>query len=76
MKEFNYGNWSTIKPKVFVSRPLFRVILGGGAGIYLLNSFRFYLFPRFYYSKHTDHMEMSVSFLGLMLEFMYNKHFK
>lgn len=75
MTEFNYGNWTMIKPKVFVSRPLLKILFNNGAGIYLLNSYRFNLIPRFYFSKHKDHIETGVSFLGLLLEFMWNKHF-
>jgi len=70
-----YGNWAN-DPRVFISRPFFKIILGNGLGFYILNSFRFNYFPRFYGRFENSFWEFGFSFAGWTFEVMWNKFFE
>lgn len=69
-----YSNWAN-DPRVFISRPFFKIILDNGLGFYILNSFRFNLFPRFYGTFHKTFWEFGFRFIGVNFEVMWNKAF-
>jgi hypothetical protein len=70
--ESAYGKWAD-GSKVFISRPYFKIVLNSGLGVYVMNAFRFNLFPRFYGTFHKTFWEFGVSFVGWTLEVMWNK---
>jgi hypothetical protein len=70
-----YGNWAD-DPRVFISRPFFKIIFNNGLGFYILNSFRFYFFPKFYGTFNKTFWEFGFRFTGLTFEVMWNKFFK
>ena len=72
--ESAYSNWAN-DPRVFISRPYFKIIFGNGLGFYLLNSFRFNLLPKFYGTFHKTFWEFGFRFVGLNFEVMWNKAF-
>lgn len=81
MKEYTkdsvYAEWMENTPNVFVSKVYKSFSLPkNGAGIYILNSYKFFFFPRFYFSKSSDRIEAGVNFAGWICEFMWNKAFK
>lgn len=69
-----YDAWAK-NNKVFISRPFFKVVAKNGAGIYMLNSYKFNLLPRFSYIKSTSHLEFGIRWLKINFEFQYNKAF-
>ena len=69
-----YSNWAN-DPRVFIVRPYFKIIFGNGLGFYLLNSFRFNLFPKFYATFHKTFWEFGFRFAGVNFEVMWNKAF-
>ena len=72
--ESSYSNWAN-DPRVFISRPYFKIIIDNGLGFYILNSFKFHLFPKFYGTFHKTFWEFGVSFAGWTFEVMWNKAF-
>lgn len=42
-------------------------------GLYILNSFKFKLFPKFFYMNSKYYVECGVNWLGWILEFQWNK---
>lgn len=71
-----YNEWLTNAPNVFVSKVYFKIFLWNGAGIYILNSYKFRFFPRFYLQRAKTHVECGVNFAGWICEFMWNKAFE
>ena len=69
-----YSNWAN-DPRVFIVRPYFKIVFGNGLGFYLLNSFRFNLFPKFYGTFHKTFWEFGFHFAGVNFEVMWNKAF-
>jgi hypothetical protein len=69
-----YGKWAD-DPRVFISRPYFKVAFDNGLGFYILNAFRFNLFPRFYGTFRKSFWEFGFSVLGWTFEVMWNKAF-
>jgi hypothetical protein len=70
-----YGNWAD-DPRVFISRPFFKIIFNNGLGFYILNSFRFNYLPKFYGTFNKTFWEFGFRFAGLTFEVMWNKFFK
>lgn len=60
---------------VFVSQPYFKIILENGLGFYILNSYKYYLFPKFYGQFHKTFWEFGFNFAGWTFEIMWNKSF-
>jgi hypothetical protein len=71
----SYRYWND-DPRVFISRPFFKIIFGNGFGFYILNSFKFYFLPRFYYKFENTYWEFGFRFAGYIFEVMWNKYFK
>jgi hypothetical protein len=62
--------------KSFTSRPLLKIFFSNGLGFYILNAYRFRIFPRFYFSyKKSQFLETGVFFLWWLFEIMWNKAF-
>ena len=61
--------------KSFISRPLTKLYFSNGFGLYVLNSYKFNFFPRFYFSVKKDFWEIGFFLFGLIFEIMWNKHF-
>ena len=72
--ESPYGKWAD-DPRVFISRPYFKVVLDNGLGFYILNAFKYNLFPRFYGTFRKTFCEFGFSFAGWTFEVMWNKAF-
>lgn len=60
----------------FVSRPLIKLYFKSGFGLYILNSYKFYFFPRFYGMFRHSFWEFGFRWFGLNFEVMWNKYFK
>jgi hypothetical protein len=73
--ESAYGKWDD-NPRVFISRPYFKVVLDNGLGFYILNAFKYNLFPKFYGTFTETFCEFGFSFAGWTFEVMWNKAFK
>ena len=73
--ESPYGKWAE-DPRVFISRPYFKVVLDNGLGFYILNAFKYNLFPRFYVTFRKTFCEFGFSFAGWTFEVMWNNAFK
>jgi len=70
-----HGNWAD-DPKVFISRPFFKIFFNNGLGFYILNSFKFYFFPKFYYAFENTYWEFGFKIAGWTFEVMWNKFFE
>lgn len=68
--------WYAGQKNIFVSRPLAKLYFRNGFGLYILNSYKFYFFPRFYGMFRDSFWEFGFRVLGLTFEVMWNKHFK
>ena len=55
-----------------VSKVYYRITFKG-MGLYILNSFKFKLFPKFFCMNSKYHLECGVNWLGWILEFQWNK---
>ena len=73
-KENPYGKWAD-DPRVFISQPYFKIVLDNGLGFYILNAFKFNLFPRFYGTFRSSFWEFGFSLAGWTFEVMWNKAF-
>jgi hypothetical protein len=70
-----YGKWANC-PNVFISRPFFKIIFNNGLGFYILNSFKFNFFPKFYGKFENSFWEFGFNFAGCTFEVMWNKFFQ
>jgi len=64
--------WYMNDPKVYVSRPL-KSFFVGDLGFYILNSYNYYFFPKFYFMKTKYFIELGFFFAGYMFEIQHNK---
>jgi hypothetical protein len=64
------------KEKIFVSKPFYKIFLWNGAGFYFLNSYKFRIFPKFFFMKRSTFIEFGIDWLGVNAEFMWNKAFE
>lgn len=64
--------WYMNDPKVYCSRPLKKFFVGNW-GFYILNSYNFNFFPKFYFMKTKYFIELGFTFAGYMFEIQYNK---
>jgi hypothetical protein len=55
-----------------VSKVYYRITFKG-MGLYILNSFKFKLFPKFFCMSSKHYIECGVNWLGWILEFQWNK---
>jgi len=69
-----YSTWAN-DSKMFISRPYFKIVLNNGLGIYILNTFKFNLLPKFYGTFHKTFWEFGFRFVGVNFEVMWNKAF-
>jgi len=72
--ESAYGKWEN-DSNVFISRPYFKLVLSNGLGIYILNSFKFCFFPKFYGTFHKTFWEFGFRLTSWTFEVMWNKAF-
>ena len=77
-----FGTPKDIKPsphfseRVFVSQPYYKIVFEDGLGFYILNSYKFFYFPKFYGTFKKDYWELGFYFAGWIFEIMWNKSFK
>jgi len=62
--------------RVFVSQPHYKIVFEDGLGLYILNSYKFSYFPKFYGTFKKDFWEVGFYFAGWIFEIMWNKAFK
>ena len=62
--------------KVFVSQPHYKIVFKNGLGFYILNSYKFQSFPKFYGTLHKEFWEFGFYFRNWIFEIMWNKAFK
>jgi len=70
----SYARWPEAL-NVFISRPYFKIVSDTGAGVYLLNSYRFKFVPDVYAMFKKTYVKCGIDFCGWTLEFMWNKAF-
>jgi len=70
MTSEEYEKWANDN-NVFISKVIKRLVFGR-CGVYILNAYKFNLFPRFYGAFRTYWIECGFSWLGYMVEFQYN----
>ena len=70
-----YGNWAEYK-NIHISQPYFKIVADSGLGFYILNSYKFFFFPKFNYTFHGSFWELSVNFAGWIFEIMWSRAFK
>ena len=56
----------------FVSKVYYRITFKG-MGLYILNSFKFKLFPKFFCMNSKHYVECGINWLGWILEFQWSK---
>ena len=61
---------------VFVSQPHYKIVFENGLGFYILNSYKFQAFPKFYGVIRKEFWELGFYFRGWIFEIMWNKAFK
>jgi len=61
--------------RVFVSQPHYKIVFEDGLGFYILNSYKFSYFPKFYGTIKKEFWEFGFYFAGWIFEIMWNKHF-
>ena len=61
--------------KVFVSQPHYKIVFENGLGFYILNSYKFRFFPKFYGMLKQEFWELGFLFRGWILEIQWNKAF-
>ena len=61
---------------IFISKPLLKLYFDNGLGLYILNSYTYRFFPKFYGSIKKDYWELGFYFAGYIFEIMWNKYFK
>lgn len=71
MTESEYDKWLD-KSNIYVSKPLFKILFKDW-GFYILPSYNYYLFPKFFYMKTKYFIEMGFSFAGFHFEIQNNK---
>ena len=65
-----------INDRVFVSQPYYKIVFESGLGYYIINSYKYCLFPKFYAVFRTDFWELGFNFAGWIFEIMWNKAFR
>ena len=74
-KDSPYGSWAD-HPGIFISKPYFKIVLDNGLGFYILNTYKFYLFPKFYSTFNRSFWELGFKIANWNFEIMWNKVFK
>ncbi|NBW58322.1 hypothetical protein EBR43_11205 [bacterium] len=69
-----YASWAKIE-NVYISRPFFKIVLDNGMGIYMLNSYKCNLLPRFSFQHSSGYLKFGIRWLKGCIEFQYNKVF-
>ena len=62
--------------RVFVSQPYYKIVFENGLGFYILNSYKFQIFPKFYGIIKKEFWELGFYFRSWIFEIMWNKAFK
>lgn len=71
MTDSEYTDWLN-KNNIFVSYPKYKFLIGR-VGFYILPSYKFSYFPKFYFMKTKYFIEMGFSFAGYIFEIQHNK---
>ena len=62
--------------RVFVSQPHYKIVFANGLGFYIINSYNYKKFPKFYAMFRKEFWELGLNFLGWLFEIQWNKSFK
>jgi len=62
--------------RVFVSQPHYKIVFTNGLGFYIMNSYNYKKFPKFYAMFRKEFWELGLNFLGWLFEIQWNKSFK
>lgn len=57
----------------FISKVIIRFFLGRLGGFYILNAYKFRLFPKFYGHKNKYYIECGFNWLGYIFEYQWNR---
>jgi hypothetical protein len=72
MTSEQYEKWAN-ENGFFISKVIKRLFLGKLGGFYILNSYKFNWFPKFYGAFRKYWVECGVSWLGYIFEYQYNR---
>ena len=72
MTSEEYEKWAN-ENGIFISKVIKRLFLGKLGGLYILNSYRFNWFPRFYGMTNKYNIELGFNWLGYIFEYQYNR---
>ena len=72
MTSEQYEKWAK-ENNIFLSKVLYKITLPNFTGIYILNSYKFNWFPKFYGMRRKFWIECGFNWLGFIVEFQYNK---
>lgn len=61
--------------RVFVSQPHYKIVFEDGLGFYILNSYKYCWFPKFYAVFKKNFWELGFYFAGWIFEIQWNKAF-
>jgi len=62
--------------RVFVSQPHYKIVFEDGLGFYILNSYKFNFYPKFYGMFKEEFWELGFNFAGWIFEIQWNRAFK
>ncbi|NBW16034.1 MAG: hypothetical protein EBR82_49420 [Caulobacteraceae bacterium] len=71
MTSEQYEKWAN-ENDIFISKVYYRITFKG-MGLYILNSFKFKLFPKFFYMNGKYFTECGFNWLGWIFEFQWNR---
>lgn len=57
----------------FISKVIIRFFFGKFGGLYILNSYKFRLFPKFYGHSNKYYIECGINWLGYIFEYQWNR---
>ena len=72
MTNEQYENWAKENGH-FISKVIIRLFFGKFGGLYILNSCKFRLFPKFYGHKNKYCIEAGFMWLGYIFEYQWNR---
>lgn len=72
MTSEEYEKWAN-ENNIFISKVIKRLFLGKLGGVYILNSYKFNWFPKFFGMKGKYYIECGFNWLGYIIEFQFNR---
>ena len=72
MTSEQYEKWAN-ENNIFISKVIKRLFLGKLGGLYILNSYKFNYFPKFYGAFRKYWVECGVNWLGYIFEYQYKR---